>query len=102
MNEHDVVPVTVNILDREYRITCPAGEEQALQAAARLLDQRMQDVKNSGKVIGIDRIAVMVALNITHEFLAIKPENSQPFDNISDRLKSIQHKVDLALECTEH
>jgi len=102
MNDHEIVPVTVNILDREYRITCPAGDEQALQAAARHLDQRMQDIKDSGKVVGVDRIAVMVALNITHEFLAIKPDDSQPIDSISDRLKSIQEKVELALECTEH
>ncbi|VAW75043.1 Z-ring-associated protein ZapA [hydrothermal vent metagenome] len=102
MNDHDIIPVTVNILDREYRITCPAGEEQALQAAARHLNERMQDVKSSGKVVGVDRIAVMVALNITHEFLAIKPGNDHPFDNISDRLKSIQEKIELALDYTTH
>ena len=102
MNDLDVIPVTVNILDREYRITCPVGEEEALQAAARLLDERMNDVKGSGKVVGIDRIAVMVALNMTHELIAINPDNKLPYDNISSKLKSLREKVDLALECTEH
>ena len=102
MNDSDVVPVTVSILDREYRITCPAGEEEALQAAACHLDQRMHEVKNSGKVVGVDRIAVMVALNITHELLAVKPDTPQPLDKISNKIKLLQEKVDLALECAEH
>jgi len=99
MSNQEVVPVVVNILEREYRITCPVGEEEALQAAACHLDERMKEVKTNGKVVGTDRIAVMVALNVTHELMALSPEHGLPYDNISSRLKSLQEKVDLALDC---
>ncbi len=96
MNE-ETIPVTVHILDREYRITCPAGEEDSLKATAYHLNQRMQEVKNSGKVVGIDRIAVMVALNITHELLENRPTDTLLYDNISSRIKALQDKIDIAL-----
>jgi len=94
---NETIPVTVYILDREYRVTCTAEEEDALKAAAYHLDQRMREVKDSGKVVGIDRIAVMVALNITHELLQNKPADTLLCDNISSRIKALQDKIDVAL-----
>ena len=96
MND-EIVPLTVYILDREYRVTCPPGEEEALKASAYHLNQRMQEIKNSGKVVGVDRIAVMVALNITHELLQNNPSESLLCDNISSRIKALQDKIDTAL-----
>lgn len=61
--------VAVSILGKEYRISCEPGAEQELVGAARFLDARMREVRGSGKVIGTDRIAVMVALNLAHELL---------------------------------
>lgn len=91
----DIVPLTVRILDREYRVTCPAGDEDALQASARQLDERMQEVKNSGKVIGIDRIAVMVALNIIHELLHDRPLAVQTEQEhlLCSRLQDLREKI---------
>jgi len=63
------IPVTVKLLDKEFRVACKEGEEQALLAAAELLNERMREVRDSGKVFGPDRIAVMAALNLTHELL---------------------------------
>ena len=60
-------PVAVSILGKEYRISCEPGAEQELIGAARFLDARMREARGSGKVIGTDRIAVMVALNLAHE-----------------------------------
>ncbi|HGY9627238.1 cell division protein ZapA [Pseudomonas juntendi] len=61
--------VTVQILDKEYSIICPPEERNNLISAARYLDGKMREIRSSGKVIGADRIAVMAALNITHELL---------------------------------
>ncbi len=95
-----VVPLTIKILGREYRVMCPAGEEKALTLSAHYLDERMQEVKNSGKVIGIDRIAVMVALNMTHELLSYKPQVKDQFNSMVSRLDSMKSKIDEMLTDT--
>lgn len=59
--------LNVRILDKEYCINCPAEERTNLQNAARYLDDKMREIRSSGKVVGVDRIAVMAALNISHE-----------------------------------
>ena len=61
--------VTVQILDKEYSIICPQEERSNLVSAARYLDGKMREIRSSGKVVGADRIAVMAALNITHDLL---------------------------------
>jgi cell division protein ZapA len=60
-------PVTVHILDKEYRIVCAPDERTGLLDSARLLDERMREVRQNGRVIGADRIAVMAALNLVYE-----------------------------------
>ena len=69
MSNPETDTAVVNILDREHRVSCPEKERDALLASARYLDQQMRGIRNSGKVIGLERIAVMAALNITHEML---------------------------------
>jgi cell division protein ZapA len=64
----------VAILGREYRIACAAGERDALLQAVALLDSRMREIRDSGKVSGIDRIAVMAALNIANDYLRERRE----------------------------
>ncbi|SEK56244.1 cell division protein ZapA [Atopomonas hussainii] len=61
--------VTLHILDKEYAIACPQDERDNLQRASQYLDERMRQIRATGKVIGADRIAVMAALNISHELL---------------------------------
>ena len=61
--------VNVQILDKEYCISCPQDERANLESAARYLDGKMREIRTSGKVIGADRVAVMAALNITHDLL---------------------------------
>lgn len=67
--------VIVRILDREYQVACPPEERNALQDAAKQLDQRMRDIRSSGHVIGLERIAVMAALNLSHELLQARQES---------------------------
>lgn len=61
--------VKIRILDKEYLVACPPEEESALQASARHLSDKMTEIRRSGKVVGVDRIAVMAGLNIAHEAL---------------------------------
>ena len=68
--------VFVKILDKEYQVACPREERQALMESAQLLDERMKAIRGSGAVIGLERIAVMAALNLSHELLQAK--NSSP------------------------
>jgi cell division protein ZapA len=92
--------VTVTILDKDYQVACPAEKQAALQQAAQHLDQQMNQIRSSGKVIGIDRIAVMAALNISHEMLELKKEPSTssetPVD--SEQLKRLNSKIDVAIQ----
>ncbi|WP_196158559.1 cell division protein ZapA [Reinekea sp. G2M2-21] len=68
--------LSVTILDREYLVACPAGQEKKLTEAASTLNDKMREIRETGKVFGIERIAVMAALNLTHELLQAKPENA--------------------------
>ena len=93
-------PITVNILGEEYMIACAPGEEDALRNSAALLDSRMKEIRSSGKVMSNERIAVMVALNLSHEVLALRDKVSTDGDQLARRIKSLREKVELALNHT--
>lgn len=69
----EIKTLAVNILDRDYKVACPAGQESQLKMAAETLNDKMQEIRESGKVFGIERIAVMAALNLTHELIQTRP-----------------------------
>jgi cell division protein ZapA len=85
--------LTVNILDREYRVACPTGQEKQLTDAASTLNDKMQEIRDTGKVFGIERIAVMAALNLTHELLQSRPDN----ENDRSAIQRLSDKLDAAL-----
>ena len=93
----NALPINISILDKEYKIACPAGEQPALLASAEYLDSKMREVRDGGSIIGSERIAVITALNITHELL-----NYNQQDNLSQalkpRLKNLEHKITKALQ----
>ena len=64
--------VDVSIMGREFTVSCTDEERESLMASVNYLDRKMRDIQNAGKVVGIDRIAVMAALNVTHEMLNSK------------------------------
>ena len=68
--------VTLKILDKEYQVACPPEEQTALMQAGQFLDQKMRGIRTSGKVIGLERIAVMAALNISYEMLQAKQRHA--------------------------
>lgn len=93
----DQKPVSVNILDKEYLISCNDEEREQLHTAVTFLNMKMKDVKDSGKVIGAERIAVMTALNISHELLAYKRDSADYTSTIDKTIQRLKNKLDEAL-----
>lgn len=93
-----VPTVTVEILDKEYQVACPPDQEQALHAAARYLDQQMRDIRATGKVIGLERVAIMTALNLSHEVLGLRGGSEvMRLENHEERIRSLNSRLDEAL-----
>jgi cell division protein ZapA len=89
--------ITVNILDRVYQVKCPIDMVQSLQEAALYVDQQMREVRDSGKVIGLERIAVISALNLAHELLYLSQHENKYIELMSSRIREMQEKVEEAL-----
>ena len=98
----EAVPVSVRILDKEYRVACPPSEQAELVESARILDQRMREIRQTGRVVGADRIAVMAALNIAHELLLLQKGHSQGEEDLAQRLHGLQQRVGEALAAQPH
>ena len=100
--EKYIKPVTVRILDKDYVVACPEGEQDALIASSRRVDREMRKVRDSGKVLGTDRIAVMVALNLAHELMHCNRQVSattQANDaDTLEKLQQLQQRIDSLLE----
>ncbi len=82
--------ISVRLLDKEYLVACPEDEQDGLLRAAR-------EIRDSGKVIGIDRIAVMVALNIAHDLLQQQSQRTQSGRNFGVRVHALRERVDEVL-----
>lgn len=89
--------VSVTILDKEYQVVCPKEEETALIISANYLDKQMRSIRESGKVIGLERIAVMAALNISHELLQASDREPAAAGVNEDSVTSLNRKIDDAL-----
>ena len=94
----DQVSVTVTILGKDYRIGCPREEQSSLIASANYLNQRMKEVRDSGKVIGADRLADMVALNIANEMLNEQAGRDEFGNTVGARLRSLCERIDIVLD----
>jgi cell division protein ZapA len=93
----DISTVTVTILEKEYQVSCPEHEVEALSASARFLDQQMGEIRASGKVVGLDRIAVMAALNIANDYLNTESTLSSSQSTVDDRLRRMSDRVNRAI-----
>jgi len=90
--------VTVKILEKEYQVACPEEQEAELVVSAKYLDKQMRDIRGSGKVIGLERIAVMAALNISHELLQSSEQAStEETLPAADSVSRLHRKLDDAL-----
>ncbi|MEE8543597.1 MAG: cell division protein ZapA [Gammaproteobacteria bacterium] len=89
--------VSIRILEKEYQVACPADEKAALLASAELLNQKMREIRDSGKVVGLDRVAVMAALNLANELLQRTDEDRELKDIVGLRVKAMRERLDTAL-----
>ena len=89
--------MSIRILDKEYQVSCPANERQELIDSAELLNSAMREIRDGGKVVGLDRIGVMAGLNLANELLKYRSFGEQVESNFSFRLKSIRERVESAI-----
>ena len=87
----------INIMGREFRVACPENEQKGLLDAVDYLNKKMQEVRDNGKVIGLERIAIMTALNIAHEFLSTRVGGGFDIAEIKRRITDMEVVIDQAL-----
>lgn len=98
MSDDRVTRVSVRLLDREYQVACPAEERSALLDSAEFLDAKMREVRDTGKVVGLDRIAVISALNLANELIKLRRNGTSVDGDLGARLRSLRERVESALE----
>ncbi|HYM29571.1 MAG TPA: cell division protein ZapA [Steroidobacteraceae bacterium] len=98
MSQPEPARVSVRIMEKEYVVACPYEERSALLDAAEFLNVRMREIRESGKVVGLDRIAVMAALNLAHELLKGKDRESKLDSGVGHRVRAMRERVEGALE----
>ncbi|HXY75874.1 MAG TPA: cell division protein ZapA [Steroidobacteraceae bacterium] len=96
--QHDPARVSVRIMEREYVVACPHEERAALLDAAEFLNARMREIRDNGRVVGLDRIAVMAALNLAHEFLRGKDRESRLDTGVGSRVRALRERVEGILD----
>lgn len=89
-------PVSLNILGKEYKIACAEDEQEGLIRSAQALDKQMRKIRDTGKVSGADRIAVLAALNLAHDASANKSPNDDA--EFCKRLSDLRQKIENVLE----
>ncbi len=94
----DPQPINISILDKDYKVACPTGEQSALLESAKYLDGKMREVRDGGSIIGAERIAVITALNIANELLNASSEKVDIESKITPRLKSLESKISQVLQ----
>lgn len=89
--------VSVRILEKEYQVSCPASERTDLLDSAEALNAKMREIRDSGKVVGLDRIAVMAALNMANELLQTKARDEALEGEVGNRIKVLSDRVESVL-----
>ena len=87
----------VNIMGREFRIACQEDEQKDLLKAIEYLNMKMREIRDAGKVIGVERVAIMAALNITHEFLSSRMDGGFDVGEFKRRIFRMQTTIDQAM-----
>lgn len=89
--------VSVRILDKEYQVACPVSERTNLLDSAEILNAKMREIRDGGRIVGLDRIAVMAALNMANDLIHANARDQELEGGISERLKVISDRVDHVL-----
>ena len=91
-------PLSVRILEKDYFVACAPEERSELLDSAEMLNSRMREIRDSGKIAGLDRIAVMAALNLAHEVLKLRARDVGADHDTGHRIKALRERVESALE----
>lgn len=97
MSKDNSQAVSIKIMGKEYLVACPEDGRRELESSAKYLDKKMREIRDTGKVLGTDRIAVMAALNIAHELLHENGGEISISPDVEGRIKGIQEKIEEAL-----
>ena len=89
--------INIKILEKEYQISCPADERKDLIDSAELLNIKMREIRDSGKVVGLDRIAVMAALNMANELIKSEGRGEGLESDAKLKVRSMRERVESAL-----
>jgi cell division protein ZapA len=100
MSEKESATVTVRILEKEYFVSCPQDERADLLDSAEYLNKKMREIRDTGKVVGADRIAVMAALNMANELLRLRKLDTELQGAVTGRVKNMRERVETALQRT--
>ena len=100
MSEKEPATVTVRILEKEYFVSCPQDERADLLDSAEYLNKKMREIRDTGKVVGADRIAVIAALNMANELLRLRKQDAEIQGAVSGRVKNMRERVETALQRT--
>lgn len=87
----------IKLLDRNYRVMCPDGQESALREAARQLDERLTDTRTTTKLSNMEQIAVMTALNLCHEWIQASQEQAKHTAALEDKIRLLQATIEKAM-----
>lgn len=93
----NVQTVTVSIFDKEYQVSCKTDEVAALRQSAQYVDKKMREIKSSSTILGLDRVAVMTALNIANEFLSASQKTENVITSQAAEITHLTDKLDQAL-----
>lgn len=96
MNDR-IQTVKVTILDKEYQVNCAPDEVQALRQSASYVDEKMREIKSGSSIFGLDRIAVMAALNIAHDLLNEARKTDDVVASQAEEISTLSGKLDQAL-----
>lgn len=98
---NEATAIDANIMGREFRISCTEEEREDLLQAVDYLDGKMREIRDAGKVVGVDRIAIMVALNIAHELLRTRVGGGVDLGDLRRTIVAMQTSMDAVLQGQE-
>jgi cell division protein ZapA len=98
MSSAESQPVALRLIDREFLIGCAPDEREGLLEAANYLDRKMRELRANAKAPGFDRLAVLAAISVTHEFLALRKQHEGQEQKLSEGLAGLRRKLDAALD----
>lgn len=94
----DAQPINISILDKDYKVACPPGEQSALLESAKFLDSKMREIRDTGNIMGSERIAVITALNMANDLLRTSNVDKELGQELPPRLKDLESKISRVLE----